>query len=737
MLKKEFIIRIVIIITIFLLGFLLRLESLDLSGIPANEKSFYESDHGLPYMYDMDSYYNLRLTQNYLDHGYIGDTKINGVEWDLHSYYPPGVPMDYPPLIVYLTAFLYKFINLFSTVPLIITSFWLPAIIGPLAGVITFLFVRRFTNNYGAAAAGVLAVTAPFYFMRTVPGFFDTDMFNIIFPILIVWCFIEGVQSEKTNNQILFTVLSAFFMFLFSLAWNGWQYMFYIIIISSILWLILLRLRGEKITPFLKQISIFVILSLLLTGIFSGYLNILKLALGPLEAVKLVVSQNTWVPWPNVYILVSELQQPALIDLLVGLGPVLLGLGIFGIISILIRLKKKKEGYKFQYLFIYLFLLIWTIAGLFTLLEGIRFFLLLIPPLTVISGLLVGVVTDSFNSLNQKNIKTALSILLVILIAIPSIIVIQDNLSNLNPRMNDDMWNAGIWINNNTNNNTVIVSSWVYGHFFTAIADRPVVTDGRLGYIETMSIRNYDTSYTYKNRSPNTAREYWIDKALSIDNETLSTGILRMLSTSGDTGFLTLDQYTKNTTKTVEVLNNILGVDNETAYNILTARYGLDSQEAKDVLNYTHTTNPKPAVLVTYDDMINYGYWIFDFGEWNFNNSTGGNFTYSFGTIKQDNNTLTSDDGLKMDLDTKQVTWNNLIPFCVITVNNGTIQKQYLDNNSNICVVLLLDRNQSVIIDKRFENSTFTKLVLEKINQTSFKALYQNNDVIVWQITGF
>ncbi|MGZ7068061.1 MAG: STT3 domain-containing protein, partial [Methanobacterium sp.] len=112
--KKEIIIIIVISLIIFSLGFFIRFESTHLTGVPENEKAFYQDENNLPYMYDMDSYYNYRLTVNYLNHGYLGDKIINGKEWDLHSYYPPGVPMDYPPLITYLTAFLYNFLNLFS-----------------------------------------------------------------------------------------------------------------------------------------------------------------------------------------------------------------------------------------------------------------------------------------------------------------------------------------------------------------------------------------------------------------------------------------------------------------------------------------------------------------------------------------------------------------------------------------------------------------------------------------------
>jgi dolichyl-diphosphooligosaccharide--protein glycosyltransferase len=300
--------------------------------------------------------------------------------------------------------------------------------------------------------------------------------------------------------------------------------------------------------------------------------------------------------------------------------------------------------------------------------------------------------------------------------------------------MNDDMWNAGLWISNNTDNDTVVISSWVYGHFFSAIAHRTVVFDGRLGYIETMPIRNYEASYTYGNKSPSTAREYWIDKALSTNNETLSMGILRMISSSGDKSFLTMDQYTKNTSKSVEILNNILGVRKEEAYNILTVKYSFKPAEAQNILNYTHPDKHSPAVLVTYNGMIDYGYWIFNFGDWNFDKMSVGNYIYSYGNITQHNSSLSSDDGLQMDTNYNHVIWNNHIPFCVVIVNNTTVKKKYIDSNSDFCVFILLDQNKSVVLDKRFENSTFAKLILQKNNQTSFKALYKNRNVVIWQI---
>ena len=64
MLKKEIILTFAIILLIFSIGFFLRIDSANLNGIPEDEKSYYQDLNEIPYMYELDSYYNYRLTQN-------------------------------------------------------------------------------------------------------------------------------------------------------------------------------------------------------------------------------------------------------------------------------------------------------------------------------------------------------------------------------------------------------------------------------------------------------------------------------------------------------------------------------------------------------------------------------------------------------------------------------------------------------------------------------------------------
>lgn len=743
--KKELFTRLIIILFIFSLGFLIRFESIYLSGTPDSERSFYESSNGHPYMYELDSYYHYRLTHNLLDHGYMGDTKINGREWDLHSYYPPGVPLDYPPMIIFLTAFFYYLINIFAYIPLLVVSFWVPIFIGPLSGILAYFLTKRFTNDYGAIAAGIFVVTAPIYVLRTVPGWFDTDMFIIFFPLLITWLFIEAVHSRNNFNRgILFAFLTALVMLLFSLAWNGWQYMFYFINIYSASFIIWCGFKGKKVKKISFILITFFISTILLLCIFTGFINILKLLSGPLEFLKIFGNQNPWISWPDVYSTVSELRRPTLEEAISAVGLAFFA-GIFGFIwmfRLLINKNLKKRFLNKMNWFYYLYLVSWAALGFIALSKGGRFLMILIPPLAISSGIFIGIAvgylelfktSQRFEIFRRKNLIKFIAILILVWITVPAVLNVHQSIFIYKPMVNDDLWAVSEWINNYTSNDTVIISHWSYGHLFTAIADRPVSFDGRMGYVETLPGRSFDTAYTFQEKVPGIYREYWIDRALSTSNESLSIGIFRMLATSGDLAYLTLYEYTENTTISVEILNYILGLEKSSAKEELINKYHLNQEQTEKVLKYTHPDNPHPYVLVTNDGMRGIGGVILKYGEWDFNQNQPMNYTYSYSGINDSPETMKSNDGIFMDKKTGKISWKGKTPYCVITVSKGTIEKKYLDQNSDFCVILLMDDKKSVVIDRKFENSLFTKLIIEKTNSTYFEPIYKTNTVLVWK----
>ncbi|NYB52726.1 MAG: peptide transporter [Methanobacteriaceae archaeon] len=744
--NQKVFIRISIILLIFFIGFIMRVETTHLDTLSDMEKHYYQDQNGLPYMYELDSYYNYRLTENYLNHGYLGDAKINGVEWDLHSYYPPGVPLDYPPLIVYLTALIYKFINLFADIPLLVVCFWLSAFIAPLAGIAAYFLVGRLTNQYGAVAAGILSVTIPYYFVRTVPGWFDTDMFNLLFPFLVVGLFFSAMENINSPDKkgLIYSCLTAISLFLFSLAWNGWQYLFYLISIFWAVYIIISKIRGENIAKHLYNLLLFSAVTLMLVWLFTGFVNILKLVFGPLQLVNLSYGGGSWADWPNLYTSVSELIKPSVEVVISSLGITLFA-GLFGLVwtfRLLLNEELSQKFIKKMRWITFSFLVFWTLAGFITLNSGERFLVMLIPPLVVNTGIMVGICTEYLGLLKNTNqinffkkhpssIKV-LSVLIVILAVLPGMWP-SENSFLLTPGINDDIWAVSVWINNNTPKNTVIVGDWNNGHLYTAIANRPVLEDGRMGYIETLPVRNYDDLFPYKDKSPSISRDYWINKAFSTDNETLSLGIMRMLSTSGDQGYITLDMYVGNTSKSVEILNHILGIDRSNARNLLLDNYNINENQADEVLKYTHPDKPSPFVVVTNDKMIGIGHWIFQFGEWDFNEKSSQNYIYSVGRANTTSDFLNSTNDIFMDFKTGNLTWENKTPYFVEFIDNRTIVKRFMDPNSDFGV-FIINGKKAVVMDKKFENSIFTKLVIENNNSTVFKPLYYSNRAVVWAI---
>jgi len=135
---------VVIIAILFVLVFGLRAQAADIGGVPNEIKANYMDADGLPYFSEMDSYFNLRMTQDYMDHGYFGDTLVNGSGWDMHSYYPSGREVgSYQPMIAYVTSFLYGIVNMFQDMSIKEVAFWTGAFISSFAVIPVYIFTRR------------------------------------------------------------------------------------------------------------------------------------------------------------------------------------------------------------------------------------------------------------------------------------------------------------------------------------------------------------------------------------------------------------------------------------------------------------------------------------------------------------------------------------------------------------------------------------------------------------------
>lgn len=797
-------IPIIAVILIFSLVFFIRTEAVHISGVPDQMKSYYQDDNGLPYFSEMDSYYNYRMTADLLQHGYVGDAKINGTQWDLHSFFPPGKDAsDFTPMISWVTIFFYKVANLFGHYPLQLVSFWTGAIVGSLAIIPVYFFIRRLTNNYGAIAAAVVMGLSTYYFSHTFAGFFDTDMFYVIFPILTVWLFGESILAKQEKRKIVFGVLSAVTMLLFSLSWEGWWYMFYLIIATTIVYMVVSKFlfNGEtfkswsKYTnklqwlreqPVLLPLIIFVVLSTVLMAIYWGN-NFISQLMGPFSAVSLQ-SSTTATAYPNVYVSVGELQIPTADQVVSNVGGYIpLIFGILGLLMIYFGLRAKKTDGKEKHkaltkddtprkgkksrrrkarrrknaqkrqeeeekapelvvnknsilgpgkrgnnLFYALLFTLWLLITAYSFTKGVRFVEIFAIPIALCAGIFVGLLSDYLKPhIKKPSYHMIVMVVVLIVVCIMPVSTATGVANSIVPGTDDGMVNSLNWIKGNTPTNTVITSWWDYGHLFTAKADRPVTFDGS---------------------TQNNGRAYWVAKALYTSNENLSAGILRMLSSSGDDGYLAVENYTNNTGKSVDILDNILPVDKATAQNILISQYGMNAQQAQNILQYTHPNTPNPDALITSIDMVSKASWWSYFGNWDFsaNNSTQYGYFLSSANATGDNNTVNiQSDNVTVQINATNATGymmygnRKMEPYRLMIVNDGNKTfDQVISNESTFSLLVVKQDNNliTVAMTKGLEDSMFTRLFFEQgAGLTKFSLGHKEpsegiSEVMVWNV---
>jgi dolichyl-diphosphooligosaccharide--protein glycosyltransferase len=282
--------------------------------------------------------------------------------------------------------------------------------------------------------------------------------------------------------------------------------------------------------------------------------------------------------------------------------------------------------------------------------------------------------------------------------------------------------------------------------------------------------------------SQNNMRAYWIGHSLSTSDEALSAGILRMLANSGEDASNTLDLYTNDTAKTVEILNKILPMDKAQASAELTGTYGLDQQQANSVLDKTHPEHTKPVNLILSSDMLSKAAWWSYFGSWNFENKTSVHYSYypsqspveningkaftlglengvvgvestgnetngsamSFAYIDQTklNKTVgnfTTEDKERVSKELSDGTGNELLkPHKLMVVENNQLSERIVNENSNMSIMAIHQSDGSyftVLFDSYLENSIFTKLYLESgYNQTRFNLTHSEPGISVWDV---
>ncbi|HIP16598.1 MAG TPA: hypothetical protein EYG77_05315 [Methanothermococcus okinawensis] len=682
--KHEHLKLILILLLIGLISFQLRAQPADM-GFTNSEvlKKVFSDEHGRMYLVGLDPYYYLRLTENYYNHGYLGETLkyINGkwVPYDTCQYAPPGHPITIPvPAITYATIIVYEiWHSIDPTVTLMNAAFWVPPLLSTLLGIPIFFIVRRVTrSNIGGVVGALTIVSTPALLYKTSAGFADTPIFEILPILFIVWFIMEALHNQKDLKlSLVYTLLATLTMVLAPRMWVGWWYGYYIVGVFLVLYAVytlLISIYKDKISlPLLVDdikrllpiLSIFILGSALLISLLYGVNVFMGGILSPFKFIKIKETTMT-TGWPNVFTTVSELQTPTIKEIVnEALGDFLLFiLGVLGILASFISMRYEKENIKIDLKYA-LLLTIWLAATYYAATKGIRFISLMAPPLSIGVGIFIGQLVNIINRRTDELInwiiyptvgifffytlfKTLPKIPKIILpttyvpiaaygfllvLGILSIYKITDIVVSHNNRMKKIA-------------TLLLALSLVLPPLASAVPFYTVPTFNNgwkegLDWIKEDTPNNtvitswWDNGYiyawatrkmvTFDGGSQNSPRAYWVGRIFATSNENLSVGIIRMLATSGDKAFerggILMNYTHNNVSMTVKILNEILPVSRSKAYKILTEKYHLSDKDARTLLNYTHPENPNPDYLITYNRMTDIAPVWSMFGFWNFN----------------------------------------------------------------------------------------------------------------------
>lgn len=84
--------------------------------------------------------------------------------------------------------------------------FYMPAVLGSLIVVPLILIARSLKNLHMGFIAALLASVAHSYYNRTMSGYYDTDMLNIVLPSFLLWSVILAVRTNENKYLIITAV---------------------------------------------------------------------------------------------------------------------------------------------------------------------------------------------------------------------------------------------------------------------------------------------------------------------------------------------------------------------------------------------------------------------------------------------------------------------------------------------------------------------------------------------------
>jgi dolichyl-phosphooligosaccharide-protein glycotransferase len=575
-----------------------------------NLKAPYQNEQKRTYLKEVDPYCRIRHVRLVLDNGFPGTRQENGKVFDDFMVAPYGEEVSMHSFFYYFSAFTYNMTRFFMpALSLEDFAFYFPLFQTAIFLLILFLFCRRFFSCFTGLFAVFFTGCSHIFIFRSSVGWFDTDILNLTFPLLIIWCIASAVASKTIIKVFSLSLLASFFQALFAFSWVGWWFTLFIAVVFYLynaLNILLIYHNSGKDNKLIGIFRSYVISAgtflagtfffcLFVAGIepFSIFISSARVNLGLGSAITPSI-------WPLVEYTVSELIPARGAEIFSHLGFTFIT-GMFAIIIMAWAYWRSRNSHQGN---IVVLLLFWTFFMLFAAEKGARFTLFLSIPFGVFLGIglewILSGARHGILSFRKKMPQILLCLVFVVWIII--YFIIQTGAGgikfskNIYPYMNDDYNTLFKSLRENTPDEAVINAWWDYGNFIKEIAYRRSIVDPQI---------------------QNRPVTYWMARAFISNDENQAIKIFRMMNTSSDRLFDEINVYIKDEYKAISLLNRLIDADNKSFNDVLSQSQLPDFVQDK-VREALLSGRPDSAYVLVDRNMMNMIPGISFLGNWDF-----------------------------------------------------------------------------------------------------------------------
>ena len=580
-----------------------------LPSVPEREREYFRDETGRAYLTEMDSYFYGRLAREMTE---AGRTEMyNRRDEDPLMSQRPVAQQDQglPVLLSALAYWVWKVLSIFGRADIEGIIRWMGPVLGSLAAVPAFLYVRRRTNLAGGVAAGLLTGLSLPFLSHTHAGFFDTDMLLCVLPLGFLLLELRAMQMERLRDQVIAGAGSALLLALLSLTWWAFYMFFWLMVLGGLIGVLLVMAFAGR-CPFRRRLLtvrgwlLSILPALLLVFVFRGTPGLASLG-SVMDTFRSV--SGTVDAFPYGWQFIGEMQAlPYLPDMgregifslvkaelgsgigsLGGILPCLFALAALPLGIILSRHRKnvpdapERTDRRIAALTELAMLLLWLGFGVVLMKSRRRFTEIAVLPAAVLAGLGVGFVVRLLEG-RKARIRIPAAAVLSLGICVPMFLGSWAVAWNEKPSATDSISNAMTYIRETQPEDAVIGSWWDYGYFMQYASRRRVIFDG--GYTGGDGF-------------------YLLGHALLTDDPAQMTGIFRMLETAGVSMISDLTRAGATQAEAAEYLLRIAGMSRAEAEQT-TPPGQMTGEQFDALLDKTHPREERPLLLVMSDDMI-------------------------------------------------------------------------------------------------------------------------------------